>query len=96
MRKSNDTISETYPKRETISMETKHHCLIDHYQRRLNYLRISITDRCNLRCRYCMPTEGLEKLRHGDILTYEEILRLARIATVWVWIKSASQGGSPL
>ncbi len=77
-------------------METKRPCLIDHYERRLNYLRISITDRCNLRCRYCMPSEGLEKLAHEDILTYEEILRLARIAVGLGVDKIRLTGGEPL
>ncbi len=77
-------------------METQQHCLIDHYERHLNYLRISITDRCNLRCRYCMPPEGLEKLRHEDILTYEEILRLARIAVGLGVDKIRLTGGEPL
>ena len=77
-------------------METKQPCLIDHYERRLNYLRISITDRCNLRCLYCMPAEGLEKLEHKDILTYEEILRLARIAVGLGVDKIRLTGGEPL
>ena len=77
-------------------METKRPCLIDHYERRLNYLRISITDRCNLQCRYCMPSEGLEKLTHEDILTYEEILRLARIAVGLGVDKIRLTGGEPL
>jgi GTP 3',8-cyclase len=77
-------------------METKHHCLIDHYERRLNYLRISITDRCNLRCLYCIPPKGLDKLRHEDILTYEEILRLARIAARLGVDKIRLTGGEPL
>ena len=77
-------------------METKHHCLIDHYERRLNYLRISITDRCNLQCLYCMPPEGIKKLRHEDILTYEEILRLARIAARLGVDKIRLTGGEPL
>jgi GTP 3',8-cyclase len=79
-----------------ISMETKRHCLIDHYERRLNYLRISITDRCNLQCLYCMPPDGLEKLKHKDILTYEEILRLARIAVGLGVDKIRLTGGEPL
>ncbi|MCJ7684922.1 MAG: GTP 3',8-cyclase MoaA, partial [Desulfobacteraceae bacterium] len=61
-------------------METFLPTLIDKHNRHLNYLRISITDRCNLRCLYCMPPDGLAKLRHEEILTYEEILRLAAIA----------------
>ncbi len=77
-------------------METKPQCLIDHFDRHLNYLRISITDRCNLRCTYCMPPEGLEKMAHGDILTYEEILRLARIAVGLGVDKIRLTGGEPL
>ncbi len=69
--------------------------LIDQYNRHLNYLRISITDRCNLRCIYCMPRGGLPKLRHRDILTYEEILRLARIATRLGVRKIRLTGGDP-
>lgn len=48
----------------------------DSYGRTIDYLRISITDRCNLRCRYCMPC-GIETVSHGDILTFEEIRRVA-------------------
>ena len=77
-------------------METKRPCLIDHYERRLNYLRISITDRCNLRCLYCMPCEGLDKLMHEDILTYEEILRLTGIAVGLGVDKIRLTGGEPL
>ncbi|HAJ26613.1 MAG TPA: GTP 3',8-cyclase MoaA, partial [Syntrophus sp. (in: bacteria)] len=54
--------------------------MLDNYQRDINYLRISITDRCNLRCRYCIPKEGLSLIGHDDILRYEEILRVVRIA----------------
>ena len=61
-------------------METVSSRLIDDLGRRLNYLRISITDRCNLNCVYCMPRERLEKLKHQDILTYEEIFRLVSIS----------------
>ena len=77
-------------------METRQPCLIDHYERHLNYLRISITDRCNLRCLYCMPPKGLDKLRHVDILRYEEILRLARIAVQLGVNKIRLTGGEPL
>lgn len=50
----------------------------DSYGRTIDYIRISITDRCNLRCRYCMPDSG-ECIPHEEILRYEEILRLCRI-----------------
>jgi len=77
-------------------METVLPNLIDKHHRRLNYLRISITDRCNLRCLYCMPRDGLAKLRHEDVLTYEEILRLATIAVNLGVNKIRLTGGEPL
>jgi GTP 3',8-cyclase len=54
--------------------------LVDSYGRRIKSLRISITDKCNFRCVYCMPAEGLVWLPRAEILTYEEITRLAHIA----------------
>ena len=53
--------------------------MLDGLQRNIDYLRVSVTDRCNLRCIYCMPENGVECLSHADILRYEEILRLVRI-----------------
>ena len=70
--------------------------LADRYNRRINYLRISLTDRCNLRCIYCMPPEGERKLRHRDILRYEELLRIARIAIKLGIRKIRLTGGEPL
>ena len=46
--------------------------LIDQFGREHTNLRVSVTDRCNIRCFYCMPTRGVEKLPHADILRYEE------------------------
>ena len=54
--------------------------LIDNHGRVVRDLRISVTDRCNLRCVYCMPAEGMPWLPKDDLLTYEEITRFARIA----------------
>jgi GTP 3',8-cyclase len=70
--------------------------LIDPCNRRLNYLRISITDRCNLRCQYCSPRHRIPKLSHEDILSYEEILRLVRIAVQLGISKVRITGGEPL
>jgi len=70
--------------------------LLDPYNRRLNYLRISLTDRCNLRCVYCMPEQGVPKLFHQDILTYEELLRLARLGVRLGIEKIRLTGGEPL
>ena len=70
--------------------------LIDKCNRHLNYLRISITDRCNLQCCYCEPKDLLPKLSHADILRYEEILRVVRIATRLGISKVRVTGGEPL
>ena len=70
--------------------------LVDNFNRHLNYLRISITDRCNLQCRYCEPRDLIPKLSHTDILTYEEILRLVRVATRLGISKVRITGGEPL
>jgi GTP 3',8-cyclase len=70
--------------------------LFDAFNRRLNYLRISLTDRCNLRCVYCMPEDGVPKLDHKDILSYEEFLRLARISVNLGIEKIRLTGGEPL
>ena len=48
----------------------------DAFGREIDYLRLSVTDRCNLRCTYCMPEEGVELVRHSDLLGFEEISRL--------------------
>ncbi len=69
----------------------------DQYNREINYLRVSITDRCNLRCIYCMPEEGIKQiLSHQEILTYEEILRVINIAVTLGTSKVRITGGEPL
>jgi cyclic pyranopterin phosphate synthase len=70
--------------------------LIDSYGRKINYLRLSVTDRCNLRCRYCMPAEGIPKVEHKDILTYEELMMLAEAAVELGIEKIRVTGGEPL
>ncbi len=70
--------------------------LQDRYHRQINYLRVSITDRCNLRCTYCMPEEGVQPLAHDAILSYEEILRVARVAVELGIRKIRVTGGEPL
>lgn len=67
----------------------------DHYGRTIDYLRISITDRCNLRCRYCMPN-GIEKVPMSRILTYEQILLVAEACTKLGITKFKVTGGEPL
>ena len=68
----------------------------DRYGHRISYLRVSITDRCNERCTYCMPHELQEWLPREDILTYEETLRLIRIVTDLGVSKVRITGGEPL
>jgi cyclic pyranopterin phosphate synthase len=68
----------------------------DHYNREINYLRVSVTDRCNLRCTYCMPKEGVSVVGHYDILRYEEILRVVRTAMGVGVVKVRVTGGEPL
>jgi len=70
--------------------------LHDRYRRQINYLRISVTDRCNLRCTYCMPPEGVDPVPHADILTYEEFLRITRVAVSEGIRKVRVTGGEPL
>jgi len=70
--------------------------LHDQFRRRINYLRISVTDRCNLRCTYCMPQEGVDPVPHADILTYEEFLRVTRVAVGEGIRKVRVTGGEPL
>ncbi|MCR5756637.1 MAG: GTP 3',8-cyclase MoaA [Selenomonas sp.] len=68
----------------------------DQYNRKIEYVRISLTDRCNLRCRYCMPAEGVEKLGHEDILTFDEILRIVQGLAALGVKKVRLTGGEPL
>jgi GTP 3',8-cyclase len=70
--------------------------LIDTYGRRINYLRLSVTDRCNLRCCYCMPAGGVAKLQHCDLLSYEELYRVARASVATGIEKIRITGGEPL
>ena len=70
--------------------------MIDKYGREIDYLRISLTDRCNLRCVYCMPEEGVKSLSHAEILTYDEILRICRCAADLGIRKIKLTGGEPL
>ena len=69
--------------------------LIDNHGRRITYLRLSITDRCNLRCRYCMPERGVDFVPHAEILTFEELERLVRLLSVLGVSKVRITGGEP-
>ncbi len=70
--------------------------MLDRFNRNINYLRISVTDRCNLRCRYCMPEEGVKLISHNDILTYDEITAFTRVAVAAGVTKVRITGGEPL
>lgn len=70
--------------------------MFDSYNRRINYLRISVTDRCNLRCTYCMPAEGIPLMQHSDILSFEEILQVVDASLLLGVDKIRITGGEPL
>ena len=70
--------------------------LTDSHGRNINYLRLSVTDRCNMRCFYCMPKEGVAKKEHGAILSYEELQLIAEAAIGMGIEKIRITGGEPL
>ena len=70
--------------------------LFDSFGRRINYLRISVTDRCNLRCIYCMSPEGISWISHSELLSYEEISTIVQIAAELGVNKIRLTGGEPL
>src|SRR5881409_1112230 len=70
--------------------------LRDSWGREIKSLRVSVTDRCNFRCRYCMPAEGLEWLERADVLSFEEIARLVRVFAAMGVEEIRLTGGEPL
>lgn len=70
--------------------------LTDRHGRRINYLRLSVTDRCDMRCVYCMPAEGIAKLDHCEVLSYEALHQLAAAAVAVGIEKIRVTGGEPL
>ena len=77
-------------------MKREKNTLIDRYGRQLTYLRLSVTDRCNLRCQYCMPQINFSWLPHDSILTYEEILKVCHTLSAIGVTKVRLTGGEPL
>ena len=77
-------------------IETRKNSMKDRFGREIDYLRISITDRCNLRCVYCMPENGVVQIPHEEILTYDEITRISRCMTGLGIRKIKLTGGEPL
>lgn len=70
--------------------------MIDNYGRNINYLRISLTDRCNLRCIYCMPQHGVRKLQHDDVIRFDEIIQIIKASASIGINKIRYTGGEPL
>jgi len=70
--------------------------MFDLFNRQITYLRISVTDKCNLRCIYCMPEEGVERKAHKDLLRFEEIQKIAKTAATLGITKLRLTGGEPL
>ena len=70
--------------------------MLDRLGREIDYVRISITDRCNLRCVYCMPEHGVASMRHEDVLSYEEILRTVRALAALGIHHVRVTGGEPM
>jgi cyclic pyranopterin phosphate synthase len=70
--------------------------LFDTHHRIINYLRLSVTDRCNLRCVYCMPEQGIPFVAHSDILTYKEMLHMVGLCIQQGIRKVRLTGGEPL
>lgn len=70
--------------------------MIDRYGRTIDYVRISVTDRCNFRCKYCLPAEGVQSLEHQDILTYEETVTIVKALAGLGIRKVKITGGEPL
>lgn len=70
--------------------------MIDKLNRKIEYMRISVTDRCNLRCVYCMPEEGIENISHEEILSYDEIIRICKCIANLGIKKIKITGGEPL
>ena len=70
--------------------------MFDRFERRINYLRVSVTDRCNLRCIYCMPEDGARLLSHEEVLSFEEFEEAVRDAIGMGIDKVRLTGGEPL
>lgn len=69
--------------------------LIDGFGRQINYVRLAVTDRCNLRCQYCMPAEGINIVPRQELLTYKEMYRIIRVLTELGVNKVRLTGGEP-
>ena len=79
----------------SLSLPNRSDGLLDNHGRRITYLRLAITDRCNLRCRYCMPKSGVDFVPHAEILSFEELERLVRLLSELGISKVRITGGEP-
>ena len=70
--------------------------MIDTFGRSITYLRVSVTELCNLRCRYCMPEDGVCKKEHADMLTEDELIQAVEAAAALGITKLRITGGEPL
>ena len=70
--------------------------MIDNIGRKIDYIRVSVTDRCNLRCMYCMPEDGVEMVSHNEVLSFDEIVRVIRLLSNLGFEKVKITGGEPL
>ena len=70
--------------------------MLDRYGRNIDYLRISLTDRCNLRCIYCMPEEGIRQIPRTELLDTDEIVRICKVASELGISRIKLTGGEPL
>ena len=70
--------------------------MLDQYNRAIYYLRIAVTDLCNLRCTYCLPKEGIKLKKHEEILSFEEIVEIVKVAVKLGFCKFRLTGGEPL
>ena len=73
----------------------QHNKLIDSFGRQMEYIRLAVTDRCNLRCQYCMPAHGIEIAPRADLLTFKEMYRIIRVLTELGITKIRLTGGEP-
>ena len=71
------------------------HKLIDSFGRQISYVRLAVTDRCNLRCQYCMPAQGIDIVPRKELLTYKEMYRIIRVLTELGVNKIRLTGGEP-
>lgn len=91
-----DLLADAATKRRELQGAASDGGMRDGFGRRIEYLRISVTDKCNLRCVYCMPVEGLPWLRRDDLLTYEEIERIVATMAPMGLRRLRITGGEPL